>query len=57
MNTHNICFHGEIRKNHVDTPSYLELCDSVGSDTFYDLGFNCLLRPAVNLLKAPYSLK
>ena len=25
MSTHNICFHGEIRKYYVDTPSYLEL--------------------------------
>ena len=26
MSTHNICFHGEIRKNYVDIPLYLELC-------------------------------
>ena len=26
MSTHNLCFHGEIRKYYLDTPSYLELC-------------------------------
>ena len=31
MSTHNICFHGEIRKKFHDTPSYLEVCSWINA--------------------------
>ena len=39
MSNHNICFHGEIEKYYVVTPTYLELC-LVNAEKTFSIGLS-----------------